>query len=91
MKNVSIGFFVGASVTGLLVVGSTYSVGALVGGGFGEDVGRDVVGLRVGGGVAGRHPVNAIQVIPSEHSVSWPLMQGSWQFLFASAQPLPHQ
>jgi len=91
VKNASIGFLLGASVTGLPV--SILSVGAWVGGGDGGSIGLGVVGLRVGRGVlggAGLHAVNAMHVIPSGHSVSWPVTQGAWH-LEASAQPLPHQ
>lgn len=61
MKTPKVGLLVGASVAGLLVVLSSNLVGMGVGAGDGGDVGFGVVGWRVGGGVAGRHGVNAMR------------------------------
>jgi len=68
-----VGFVVGLVVTGFLVkIG--FSLGAVVDSAVGRGVGRGdggfvgigVVGARVGGGVAGLHPVNAMHAMPSE-------------------------
>lgn len=90
--SVAICSILGALVTGLSVV--LWSVGMSVGAGDGRDVGFVVVGLRVGLGVsfgAGRHGVNAMHVMPSLHSVSWPEIHGEWQFFDTSAQSLPQK
>jgi len=78
-----VGFVVGLLVTGLLVM-TGFLLGAIVdsfvgrgvGRGDGGFVGLGVVGARVGGGVAGLHPVNAMHAMPSEQSVSDPVIQG---------------
>lgn len=79
----------GTCVGGLGANVVSFSVGRRDGRGVGG-VGF-FVGFLVGSGV-GRQFVNAMHfIVESEHSVSCPEVQGSWHFLFTSAQSFPHQ
>ncbi len=57
----------------------------------GAEEGAGGIGALEGGGVSGRQPVFAQQLILSGHSVSDDVMQGEWQFEFTSSQSLPQK
>ena len=57
----------------------------------GAEEGAGGIGALEGGGVSGRQPVFAQQLILSGHSVSDAVMHGEWQFEFTSSQSLPQK